>query len=101
MEYLPRDIGAGIEAGRFDVSSPVAALILALGTTHGAICAVAMGAELSEDFPEEVAYQVLLGLGMSRLAAKRLVGKPIDAVHFPPASLLARTLHGDDPGDSE
>ena len=96
LEYLPRDIGAGVEAGRFHVASPMAALVLALGTTHGAICAMAMDAELPEEFPEEVAYQVLLGLGMTRVAARKLVGKPIDAVRFPPASLLARTLpvHG-------
>lgn len=94
LQYLPRDIGAGMEAGQFHVASPMAALVLALGTTHGAICAMAMGAELPEEFPEEVAQHVLLGLGMSRVVARKLVGKPIDAVRFPPEALLARTLRG-------
>lgn len=94
LQYLPRDIGAGVDAGQFHIVNLMAALVLVLGTTHAAICAISMSDELPEDFPQEVACQVLLGLGMSRAEARKRVGKSIEAVRFPPASLLARTLPG-------
>jgi AcrR family transcriptional regulator len=92
LQYLPRDIRAGMASGQFHVAHLMSALVLALGTTHAAICAMSMSGELPPDFPGEVACQVLLGLGMSRAAARKRASGPIEPVVFPDGSLLARTL---------
>lgn len=91
LQYLSRDLAAGIDSGQFHVADAMVGLLLALGTTHAAVCAIALGPHWAEAFPEEVAHQVLIGLGMSRDRAKSLVKKPIEAVEFPPGALLART----------
>ncbi|MDE2593335.1 MAG: helix-turn-helix transcriptional regulator [Burkholderiales bacterium] len=88
MNYVPRDIEAGVAAGRFHVNSLPAALTLVLGTAHAALCSMALNLPQPEDFPEEVVYQILLGLGMRRDAAHRLARLPLESVEPPAGALL-------------
>lgn len=92
MQYLPRDISAGVASGQFQVSHPIAALAMALGATHAAICAMTLDVPLPEDFAESVALQVLMGLGLGHALATTLVKVPLEPVSLPPHALLARTL---------
>lgn len=91
MQYLPRDIQTGLAQGHFHAQQPLAALTMTLGTAHAALCAMAMSDGLSADFPEEVAFQVLLGLGVRRAKARAVVSQAIEAVSLPADALLART----------
>lgn len=91
MHYMPRDIAAGIAAGRFAVASIELGLVLAMGATHAAICALTLRPDMPASYPEDMAYHVLLGLGMSRAQALKLVGVPIEDVAFPESALLFRT----------
>lgn len=92
LHYMPRDLEAGVAAGVFQIPSIPVGLALALGTTHAAVCAQALLAEGSPAFPEEVAAQVLRGLGVPPAQARRLAQAPLSAVVFPEDSLLGRTL---------
>lgn len=93
MQYLARDILAGMEAERFTLASPELGLVLVLGTAHAAICAVTMRPNLPASYAEDITYHLLLGLGMSKAQAKKLVSEPIEAVAFPENALLSRTQH--------
>lgn len=89
--YVPRDLRGGIEQGRFAVSDISLAMDLVAGATFAAVYAIATRRNLSPGYPEDVTYHILLGLGMTKASARRLVGIEIDKVIAPPASLLART----------
>jgi AcrR family transcriptional regulator len=95
MAYLPRDIQAAIDSGRFQLTSVHVGLVLVLGTAHAAVTAMTLPPPLSSSlpayYPEEVTYHLLLGLGMTKAQARKLVSKPITAVEFPEQALLART----------
>lgn len=95
MAYLPRDIQAGMDKGRFNVSSVQVGLVLVLGTAHAAVAAMTLpeplSASLPASYPEDVTYHLLLGLGMTRAQARKLVSTPITHVEFPEQALLART----------
>ena len=95
MAYLPRDIQAGMDAGRFNLSSVQVGLVLVLGTAHAEVAAMTLPPPLSASLPanyaEEVTYHLLLGLGMTKAQARKLVSSPISPVDFPEQALLART----------
>lgn len=95
MAYLPRDIQAAIDSGRFNLGSVHVGLVLVLGTAHAAIAAMTLPAPVSTtlpaNYPEEVTYHLLLGLGMTKAQARKLVSAPITPVDFPEQALLART----------
>ena len=93
MHYLPRDIQAGIDLGRFAMASVELGLVLVLGSSHAAICAMTLGRDLPDQYPEEITFHMLLGLGMTRAQARKLVNAPIQAVSFPEDALLTRTRH--------
>ncbi|RRS02352.1 TetR/AcrR family transcriptional regulator [Aquabacterium soli] len=88
-----RDLVEGIETGRFNVADPMLGLDLVAGTTSAALLSLSLRTDLTEAYPQEITFHILLGLGMTRAAARKLVDKPIDAVQLPPESLLVRTLH--------
>lgn len=92
LQYLPRDLEAGLRAGRFAVASVDASLAVALGTTYAAACTLAQREDQASDYPEAVAFHVLLALGMPADEARALTRHPLPVVDFPPDSLLARTL---------
>lgn len=93
VDYLVRDIQIGIARGRFDISDPRIGLSLVLGATQSAIFALNKGTQLPPDFEDEIAFHVLLGLGVPRQDAKALANQPIDELQLPTASLLERTRH--------
>ena len=101
MSYLPRDIQAAIENGRFQLGSVHVGLVLVLGTAHAAVTAMTLPPPLSSslpaNYPEEVTYHLLLGLGMTKAQARKLVSTPITTVEFPEQGLLARTCTGHHP----
>jgi len=95
MAYLPRDIQAGMDSGRFFLSSVQVGLVLVLGTAHAAVAAMTLPeplpASLPDSYAEEVTHHLLLGLGMTEAQARKLVSTPITPVEFPEQALLART----------
>ncbi|MBA4109272.1 MAG: TetR/AcrR family transcriptional regulator [Leptothrix sp. (in: Bacteria)] len=93
LGYLLRDLVEANEAGRFNLADPMLGLDLVVGTTTAALFSLSMRTDLADTYPQEITFQILLGLGMNRAAARKLVDKPIQAVQLPPESLLVRTLH--------
>jgi AcrR family transcriptional regulator len=93
LNYLLRDLLEATEAGRFNLADPMLGLDLVVGTTSAALLSLSMRHELTDAYPQEITFHILLGLGMTRTAARKLVDKPIQAVQLPPESLLVRTLH--------
>jgi AcrR family transcriptional regulator len=95
MAYLPRDIQAAMDSGRFKLGSVQVGMVLVLGTAHAAVAALTLPEPLStalpERYAEEVTYHLLLGLGMTKAQAGKLVSSPITPVEFPEQALLART----------
>ena len=93
LGYLLRDLVEATEAGRFKLDDPTLGLDLVVGTTNAALLSLSMRSDLTDAYPQEITFHILLGLGMTRAAARKLVDKPISAVSLPPESLLVRTLH--------
>jgi AcrR family transcriptional regulator len=95
MAYLPRDIQAAMDSGRFKLKSVQVGLVMVLGTAHAAVTALTLPAPVSTSlpahYPEEVTYHLLLGLGMTQAQASKLVSSAIEPVLFPEQALLART----------
>lgn len=90
MVYMPRDLTAGMGAGRFSITNPLVGIDLVVGTTQAAIFTLSTHESLSPAYPDEVVHHILLGLGMSPAKAKRLSSVPIGKMVLPPDSLLAR-----------
>lgn len=93
VERLIRDIQSGIAQGRFDISDARIGLSLVLGATQSAIYALNKGARLPTGFEDEIAFHVLLGLGVPKHDAKSLASEPIEPLRLTTASLLERTKH--------
>jgi AcrR family transcriptional regulator len=91
IQYLQRDLQAGMDEGRFAMKDARLGLLLVLGTAHATIMAFSLNAPLPDDICEEVTYHVLLGLGMTKSAARKLVSAPLEEVPWPANSFLART----------
>jgi len=89
--YLVRDLQEGIDQGRFTVSSVHLGFILVLGTMQAAIMALSAEPDLDPNFCEEVTYHLLLGLGVAKGAARKLISLPLQDVAWPVESLLTRT----------
>ena len=98
-EHLPalgnllRDLVEAMETGRFQLADPMLGLDLVAGTTTAALQSLSLRRDPGDTYPQEITFHILLGLGMSRSAARKLVDKPIDVVQLPGDSLLMRTLH--------
>lgn len=91
LGYLLRDLLEASETGRFQLVDPMLGLDLVVGTTSAALLSLSMRTDLTDAYPQEITFHILLGLGMTRAAARKLVDKPIQAVQLPPDSLLVRT----------
>jgi AcrR family transcriptional regulator len=89
--FLTRDISNGMKAGRFELANEAAGLAMALGVTQAAIIAMSLDEVLSPEFPEQIAYHLLLGFGMTKASARRIGNLPIERVSIVPDSLLARS----------
>lgn len=93
LNHPLRDLVEGIETGRFMLTDPLLGLDLVVGTTSAALLSLSMRPDLTDDYPQEITFHLLLGLGMTRAAARKLVDKPIACVQLPADSLLVRTLN--------
>ncbi|MGH6646638.1 TetR/AcrR family transcriptional regulator [Aquabacterium sp.] len=97
LGYVLRDLLEASEAGRFNLADPMLGLDLVVGTTSAALFSLSTRTDLTDAYPREVTFHILLGLGMTRAAARKLVDKPIQPVQLPSESLLVRTLHKPSP----
>jgi AcrR family transcriptional regulator len=93
LGHLMRDLLEARESGRFQLSDPLLGLDLVVGTTAAALQTLSLRPELPQDYAQEITLHILLGLGMTRAAARKLVTLPLAEVQLPPDSLLVRT-HG-------
>lgn len=91
LGYLLRDLVEANEAGRFTLADPALGLDLVVGTVSAALFSLSVRPDLTDAYPQEITFHILLGLGMTRAAARKLVDKPIQPVHLPLESLLVRT----------
>lgn len=91
LGYLLRDLVEATEAGSFKMADPMLGLDLVVGTASAALFSLSVRTDLTDAYPQEITFHILLGLGMTRAAARKLVDKPIQAVQLPPESLLMRT----------
>ena len=88
--FLARDVGAGMEAGRFgDIGQRVGSDMLA-GLVLSAAYSVARE-PLEPDYPDASARAMLRALGLDEAEAARLAALPLPAFELPPDSLLRRT----------
>jgi AcrR family transcriptional regulator len=91
LAYLMRDLLEATQAGRFTLSDPMLGMDLVVGTTTAALFSLSVRADAAPDYAQDVAFHILLGLGMPRAAARKLADKPIPTVQLPPEALLVRT----------
>jgi AcrR family transcriptional regulator len=91
LAYLMRDLLEATEAGRFTLTDPMLGMDLVVGTTTAALFSLSMRTAAAEDYPQDIAFHILLGLGMPRSAARKLADKPIPTIQLPPEALLVRT----------
>jgi AcrR family transcriptional regulator len=91
LGYLMRDLLEATQAGRFTLTDPMLGMDLVVGTASAALHSLSLRTDMAQDYPQEITFHILLGLGMTRAAARKLVDKPIQGVQLPPESLLMRT----------
>jgi|PlaIllAssembly_1097288.scaffolds.fasta_scaffold304400_1 AcrR family transcriptional regulator len=90
FEYVPRHIQEAVAAKRMDVPEVALAVDLLGGAVLSAVHAIATR-PVAKSYPEKMVLQLLLGLGMTRAAAQKLVAVPLLPIHLSPNSLLVRT----------
>ncbi len=88
---LMRDLVEATQAGRFTLANPLLGMDLVAGTTSAAMYTLSLRPELPDDYPQEIAFHLLQGLGMTRAAARKLASKPIQPMTLPADALLMRT----------
>lgn len=91
LGYLMRDLIEATQAGRFTLADPMLGMDLVIGTTSAALFSLSVRTNMADDYPQEIAFHILLGLGMTRSAARKLVAKAIEPVQLPADALLMRT----------
>ena len=89
-DYLPRDLAAGIQSGRFLVSDPRLAFDLATGPVLAATSTL-LSEEVPADYPDRIATGVMLALGIEPSEAQRIASRPLGHVAAEPGSLIARS----------
>lgn len=81
VRRMARDIGIGVQAGRFQVDD-VECSVLAAGGAVLAIIAARLRGELGSDAPERAAATVLRLLGLPAPEARDVAGRPLPAPGF-------------------
>ena len=90
FDYVPRHIQEAVAAKRMDVPDIALAVDLLGGVVLSAVHAIATR-PVAKAYPERMVLQLLLGLGMTRAAAQKLVAAPLLPIQLPADSLLVRT----------
>lgn len=91
IQFLTRDVIAGIKQERFARTQSRALIDLVVGTTFSAARSLSQEM-LPKDYPEAVTKAVLLGLGVKEKEALKIVGLPLPDIALPDESILKRTL---------
>ncbi len=89
-EVIPREVRAGIAAGRFTVQDERLAFDLILGAVMAALHSL-LTVELPEDYPQALAQAVLQSLGMEVDDARQCAWVEFEEVQLPEGSLFTRT----------
>lgn len=92
-EYLPRHIEEGVRSGRMEVPDVSLAVDMIVGAALSAVHALSTRT-VRRDYIDNVVLHILVGLGVSRAAARKHARAPIDGIELPEDSLLARTHPG-------
>jgi AcrR family transcriptional regulator len=87
--YLPRDIQAGLDSGRFAALPPRLAFDLITGPVLAAFHTL-QTEKVPEDYPQQMAQAVLLALGVAKAAAAKAATLPLPPLQLTPDSLLVR-----------
>jgi AcrR family transcriptional regulator len=90
MRYAPRDVAACVEAGYFEMADIMMGVEFLSGVFTSAVYAMTTREGLPEDYPEQITYHALLGLGFTKTKAKSLVKLPAPPMDEPADSFLAR-----------
>jgi AcrR family transcriptional regulator len=76
-KLMSADIKEGLRAGTFTAKSERAACDAARGAGVGGMISVVSG-ETPEDYPEQIVFQILRSLGLSKRRAEALTALPLD-----------------------
>lgn len=91
IQFLTRDVLAGIEQKRFARTQPRAVIDLVVGTIFSASRSLSQEM-LPQDYPEAIVKALLQGLGMKEEDAARIVALPLPDIALNDQSILKRTL---------
>lgn len=91
FEYVPRDLELGMRQGKFVRMDMRAAMNLTGGILIGGVHTLQSG-DAPEDFPEQAAATVLMGLGVDRATAKKVAYAELKPLKIDGDGLIARTL---------
>lgn len=89
-EVIPREVRAGMAAGRFTVVHERLAFDLVLGPVMAAFHTL-LNADVPEDYPQALAQAVLQSLGLEASEARRCASVEFGEIRLPEGSLFART----------
>ncbi|HJV00713.1 MAG TPA: TetR/AcrR family transcriptional regulator [Burkholderiaceae bacterium] len=99
FEYIPRHLDEGLRAGRFKIDDVAMGLDVVAGIALAAVNSI-VSRPVPANYPEQATTHILMGLGLTAAAAKRLVQLPLPTIALPPDSLLVRT-HAAQPAAQE
>ena len=91
-EYVPRDLEAGMQQGKFVRMDMRAAMNLVGGILMGGIHTLLSGTA-PPDFPEQAAATVLMGLGVDRATARQVAYATLQPLKIDGEGLIARTFN--------
>lgn len=91
LVFLPRDLQLGMRQGKFARMDLSAALNLTIGAVIGGIYTL-LRTSAAQDYPEQAAMTVLMGLGVERQLARKTAYANLKPVPIDGNGLLARTL---------
>lgn len=91
MAYLKRDIAAGVAAGKLDVPDPLIGIDIVVGLGRVATQAIGSRAGLDANYPQEIAYRMLVALGLAKASARRIAALRLPAFEYPADSLFVRS----------
>jgi hypothetical protein len=91
LVFLPRDLQLGMQQKQFVQMEMPAALNLTIGVVMGGIHTV-LASSVREDFPEQAAMTVLMGLGVERQLARKTAYAKLKSVNLEGNGLLAGAL---------
>lgn len=91
LEYVPRDLELGMQQGKFARMDMRAAMNLTGGVLMGGIHTLQSGSA-PEDFPEQAAATVLMGLGVDKITAREAAYAKLNPLRIDGSGLIARTL---------